>query len=148
MSWLKDLFTSSVGTVVEKAGEAIDRVVTSDEERLKLKNELVAIEKDAELALLKQKDETEVKLEEEITKRHQADMTSEEPAAKKVRPYSLVYLLLIVTLLAFTDGNIGNFTVDEIYVNLFQALLLTVFSFYFGGRTLEKVVNTVWGRKK
>jgi hypothetical protein len=29
MSWLSELFTSSVGTVVEKAGEAIDRLVTS-----------------------------------------------------------------------------------------------------------------------
>ena len=44
MSWLSDIFSSSVGEVVGKVGEAVDRLVTSDEERLRLANELKQIE--------------------------------------------------------------------------------------------------------
>ena len=44
MNWLSEIFSSSVGEVVGKVGEAVDRLVTSDEEKLKLANELKQIE--------------------------------------------------------------------------------------------------------
>jgi hypothetical protein len=42
------------------------------------------------------------------------------------------------TLLAFTDGNIGGFKVQEEYIPIFQTLLVTVYGAYFVGRTYEK----------
>lgn len=145
MSWLSELFSTSVGTVVEKAGAAIDRLVTSDEERLKLKNELIQIELKAKQDAQKQADDAEIKLEEEITKRWSADTNSDDPLAKKVRPGALIFLLLSITFFVFVDStNYFDFDIRQVYIDLYESLLLLVFAAYFGGRTLEKVM----GRKK
>jgi len=72
-------------------------------------------------------------------------MSSDEPLAKRVRPYSLIYLLVVVSLLSFTDGNLLSFTVKEVYIELFQSLLLLVFGAYFSARTLEKITRVRHG---
>lgn len=142
MSWLSELFSSSVGTVVEKAGEAIDRLVTSDEEKLKLKNELINIEAQAKLAAQKQADESEIRLEEEITERWQSDNTGDDKLAKRVRPASLIYLLLSMSFFIFVDStNYFDFDVKEAYISLYETLLLLVFAAYFGGRSIEKIAT-------
>ena len=41
-------------------------------------------------------------------------------------------------LFAFTDGNIGEFKIQEEYIPVFQSLLITVYGAYFVGRTWEK----------
>lgn len=139
MSWISELFSSSVGSVVDSVGNAIDKLVTSDEEKLTLKNELVKIQAEA-----KQKaDELDLQYEKELSKRHQADMTSDSWLSKNIRPLSLLYLLGIVSALALSDGNIGEFSIEKEYISLFQQLLLLAFGFYFGSRGVEKVVK-VW----
>jgi hypothetical protein len=141
MSWVKELFTSSIGTVVEKLGDAIDKNVTNDEERLTLANELVKIQAQAELA----SKELDLRYEAEITSRHTSDMTSDDVWSKRIRPLSLAFLLGVVSLLAVTDGNLvwGEYTfeIQQPYVDLFRALLMTAFAFYFGGRSLEKITK-------
>ena len=142
MSWISELFSSSVGSVVDSVGNAIDKLVTSDEEKLTLKNELVKIQAEA-----KQKaDELDLQYEKELSKRHQADMTSDSWLSKNIRPISLLYLLCIVSALALSDGNIGEFSIEKEYISLFQQLLLLAFGFYFGSRGVEKVVK-VWKDK-
>lgn len=141
MSWLTNLFSSSVGTVVEKLGEAIDKNVTNDEERLALANELIKIQSGAHLAGR----ELDLKYESEITSRHTSDMTSDDVWSKRIRPMSLAFLLAVVSVLAITDGNISwgeySFEIQEEYVDLFRSLLMTAFGFYFGGRSLEKITK-------
>lgn len=145
MSWLTELFSSSVAVVVEKTGEAIDRLITSDEERLRLQNELTKIQLQAQLDAQKQADNVEVRLEEEVTKRWQADSSGDDPLAKKVRPSSLVFLLLSMTFFVAVDSTTYfEFDIKESYISLYETLLLLVFAAYFGGRSLEKVM----GRKK
>ena len=152
MSWFTDLVSGGVDKVVEATGKAIDSIVTSDEERLRLTNELAAIQVKAKLDAATLADSTEVALEGELTKRLQADMSSDDPLSKKVRPLSLVYLLGIVTVLALTDGNVTwnewVFKVGKEYIDLFKALLLMVFGFYYGSRGLEKIAAIVWKDKK
>jgi len=141
MGWLKTLFSSSVGTVIAELGKAIDRNVTNDEERLTLGNELARIKVEAELAVKAM----ELKYEEEITARHTSDMTSDDKWSKRIRPFSMAYLLGVVSILAVTDGNITwgeyQFIINPEYVELFKALLMTAFAFYFGGRSLEKITK-------
>ena len=141
MSWLTELFSSSVAAVVEKAGVAIDKLVTSDEERLKLKNELVAIELQASLQAVKQANEAELKLEEEITERWQSDNSTDDKLARRVRPASLIYLLLSMSFFVFVDSTgYFDFEVKDAYISLYETLLLLVFAAYFGGRSLEKIM--------
>jgi len=142
MSWLTELFSSSVAVVVEKTGEAIDRLITSDEERLRLQNELTKIQLQAQLDAQKQADNVEVRLEEEVTKRWQADSSGDDPLAKKVRPGSLVFLLLSMTFFVAVDSTTYfEFDIKESYISLYETLLLLVFAAYFGGRSLEKVMS-------
>lgn len=141
MSWFTSLVSNGVDKIIDSVGNAIDKNFTTDHERLKIQNELEKIKLEAKAQADKLEAELESKMEESITARWTADMSSDEPIAKRVRPYSLVYLLVVVSLLSFTDGNLGAFAVKEVYIELFQALLLLVFGAYFGGRSLEKIMR-------
>lgn len=140
MSWFTDLFAGGIDKVVSSVGEAADRLITSDEERLTLKNELVLIQTKALLDGQKQADTAEKQLEEEVTARWQADMNQEDTLAKRVRPASLVYLLMFMTIIILGDSiTTLDFDVKASYVNLIETLLVTVFVAYFGSRGIEKV---------
>jgi hypothetical protein len=140
MSWFTDLFAGGIDKVVSAVGDAADKLITSDEERLTLKNELVLIQTKAVLDAKKQADDAEHQLEQEVTARWQADMNQEDPWAKRVRPASLVYLLLFMTVIILGDSITDlHFDVKPAYVDLIQNLLVTVFVAYFGSRGIEKV---------
>ena len=66
-------------------------------------------------------------------------MTSDSWLSKNVRPLTLVYLMILFTLAFFRD-------VPEPTLQLLQNLLMTVFVFYFGSRTLEKITKMVKGK--
>ncbi len=70
---------------------------------------------------------------------------AENKWASKIRPLSLLFLTLFVAFLAIADGNMHwddlHFTVAKEYISLFQSLLFLAYSFYFGGRSLEKIAN-------
>lgn len=149
MKWLIDLFAAPIDKIVASIGDAIDKNVTSDMERLQLQNDLVLIQSKALLDAQKQADDAEHQLEQEITSRWQADMSGDDPLAKRVRPVTLVYLLLFMTILILADSVTGiGFDVKESYVSLIETLLITVFVAYFGSRGIEKVVSIRHGAVK
>jgi len=139
MGMISEFFSSSVGSIVDSIGKAIDDTTTSDEERLTLRNELSKIQGEA----VAKAGELEARFETELTARHAADMASDSWLSKNIRPLSLVFLLGTVSVLALFDGNVGEFVVGNSYVELFRQLLLLAFGFYFGSRGVEKVVK-VW----
>lgn len=142
MSWFTELFAGGIDKVVSSVGEAADRLITSDEERLTLKNELALIESKARLDMVKMGLEAEAKLEGEITSRWTADMSSDDSMAKRVRPASLIYLLLFMTVIILGDSITElAFDVKDSYVQLIETLLVTVFVAYFGSRGIEKVTS-------
>lgn len=140
MSWLSEIFSSSVGEVVGKVGEAVDRLVTSDEEKLKLANEL----KQIEIGAMLKKEEIDLQYEQELTKRLQADMTSDSWLSKNIRPLTLIFILVMYSLLSISSGF--KFEVTESYVQLLGQWGMLIMSFYFGGRTLEKMTTVVKGK--
>ena len=90
--------------------------------------------------------------EQERTKRHDADMKSDNWLSKNIRPGSLVYLLVVLTVLSITDGNIQwtfedgavwKFTINSEYIQLYKALLVMAFGFYFTSRGVEKVADII-----
>ena len=140
MSWLSDIFSSSVGEVVGKVGEAVDRLVTSDEERLKLGNELKQIEVGAVL----KSQELDVQFDQELTKRLQADMASDSWLSKNIRPLTLIFILVMYSLLSISSGF--EFKVTQAYIELLGQWGMLIMSFYFGGRSLEKIVSVAKGK--
>lgn len=140
MSWLSEIFSSSVGEVVGKVGEAIDSLVTSDEEKLKLANELKQIEVNAVL----KSQELDVQFDQELTKRLQADMASDSWLSKNIRPLTLIFILVMYSLLSISSGF--EFKVTQAYIELLGQWGMLIMSFYFGGRSLEKIVSVAKGK--
>lgn len=112
MSILTDVFSGGIDKVVSSVGTAIDNLVTSDEERLALKNELAKIQVEAQ----NKKDELDLQYEQELTKRQANDMQSDSWLAKNIRPLTLIFILVMYSLLSISSGF--KFEVTESYVKL------------------------------
>jgi hypothetical protein len=97
---------------------------------------------DNEKATAKELLQIEIAHEQERTKRHAADMASDSWLSKNIRPMTLIFLLFTAFVLIVLDSAMPGFNVNEAYITLYQQLLLTVFSFYFVLRGVEKMVLT------
>lgn len=124
------LLTNVFSKLLGNADKIIDEVVTSQEEKLTLRNELHKIVQ-----------EQESLIEKEVTKRWEADMNSDNKLSKNIRPISLIFLTIVFTIISFCDGNIGQFNLAEGYKPIYQSLLLLAYGAYFGSRGLEKIKN-------
>lgn len=124
---MKKIFQWLTGGVIKEIGNTIDKLTTTEEEKLEIKKQIQEI-------LEKADSDAQV----QVTERWKADMASDSFLSKNIRPLVLVFLTFVFTVLAFFDGNIGGFTVAEQYVPIFQSLLITVYGAYFVGRTWEK----------
>lgn len=83
------------------------------------------------------KAELEKALQDEITKRWQAD-ASGTWLTQNIRPLTLAWAIVNLTVLMWTDGNIGDFHIREAWLPVFESLLLTVVGGYFVLRTIDK----------
>ncbi len=120
ISWL-------TGGLIKEVGNVIDSLTTTKEEKLEIKKQLQVILEKAE-----------ANAQAEVTSRWKSDMSSDSFLSKNIRPMVLIYLTFIFSILAFADGNIGEFTIAEEYIPIFQTLLVTVYGAYFVGRSWEK----------
>jgi hypothetical protein len=100
-----------------------------------------ALQQNPELALkLKEIDCKEFEVEQNnLTARLQADMASDSWLSKNIRPMTLIYLLTAYT--AFAICSMFDLETRGAYVELLGQWGMLVMSFYFGGRTLEKVMG-------
>jgi len=130
MSFFKDLFSSGVSEVVDSVADGIDKLFTSDEERLKAKNMLEQIKSNARL---KDK-ELNLQYESELTKRLASDNQGNF-LTKSARPITLFYMLGLISVMIF--GAMLNIEIPDTYIDMVQILAMTVFGFYFGGKSLE-----------
>jgi len=124
---MKKILSFLTGGLIKDVGSVIDKLTTTDEERLAAKQKIQE--------LLEQADKD---AQAQVTDRWKADMASDSFLSKNIRPLVLIYLTIIFTVLSFFDGNIGGFKVAQQYIPIFQSLLITVYGAYFVGRTWEK----------
>jgi hypothetical protein len=129
---MKKIFAWLTGGVIKEVGNVIDKLTTTEEERLEAKRQLQIIFEEADN-----------NAQQQVTDRWNADMASDSWLAKNIRPLVLVFLTFVFSLLAFTDGNIGEFKIAKEYVPIFQTLLVTVYGAYFVGRTWEKAKSII-----
>ena len=81
-----------------------------------------------------------------VSDRWTSDMSSDSWLSKNVRPGTLVYLLTAYLIFALLDG--AGYKISESYVSLLGQWGMLVMTAYFGGRTLEKVMEIRKGGKK
>lgn len=96
----------------------------------KLQNELIAFE---------------ANMEQQLTERQKADMSSDSWLSKNVRPLVLIYLMLAWTVFAGLSLFAGSVAPE--YVEMLKQMLMAAFGFYFVGRSAEKIVQIVKGIK-
>lgn len=73
---------------------------------------------------------------EEVTKRWQADMSSDSWLSKNIRPMTLLYILSVYTIFALLSA--AGILVTPAYVELLGQWGMLIMSAYFIGRTVEK----------
>jgi hypothetical protein len=102
-------------------------------EAAKLK--LLEMQQNGELAQLN----ADVTEQHELTARLQADMASDSWLSKNIRPMTLVFILVTYTVFGLMSA--WDIEVNNNYVELLGQWGMLIMSFYFGGRTLEKIMG-------
>lgn len=139
MGWIDGLISGGVDKVITSVSDAVDKFVTTDKEKMELKKAIDKDLMDFKNSVLKNAES----YEQELTKRLQADMSSDSWLSKNIRPMTLIAILVMYSVFSITSGNIGNFKIAESYVQLLGQWGMMIMSFYFGGRSLEKIA-TIW----
>ena len=114
--------------------KVLDKVIPDPEQKAKAQVALMEMQQKGELAKL----QADLQEQEELTKRLQADMTSDSWLSKNIRPMTLVAIFLGYFMFAMMSAFGHN--ANEAYVTLLGQWGMLVMSFYFGGRTLEKIL--------
>jgi hypothetical protein len=114
--------------------KVLDKVIPDPEARARAQAELLKVQQEGRLDEL-QADNIE---SQELTKRHEADMGSDSVLAKNIRPMTLIFILVVYTVFAMMSAFGHN--ANEEYVTLLGQWGMLIMSFYFGGRTLEKIL--------
>ena len=128
MSLLAGLGSLLGGDTIKDIGNVIDDLHTSGEEKAEAKQKLETILAQAEQAAQAQ-----------VSARWEADLKHGSWLSKNIRPLTLVFLTAVFVILSVFDGNLGEFTIGQAYVPVYQTLLMTVYAAYFAGRSIEKV---------
>ena len=76
-----------------------------------------------------------------LTERLKADMGSDSWMSKNIRPLTLIFLLAAYS--GFAIASIFEYETRGAYVELLGQWGMLVMSFYFGGRTMEKIADRV-----
>lgn len=139
MSWFSDIFTGGVDKVVTAVTDGMDKLFTSDEEKIMLKNAL-QIEMNKLVVEMESKSN---EYEQEVTKRWQSD--NENMVTRLTRPIGFIYVYLLFGVVMLADGNIGNFHIKDTYIPLLETLLVTYTVSYVGSRGLEKYAKITKG---
>lgn len=84
--------------------------------------------------------------ENNISDRWKADMSSDSWLSKNIRPGTLIYLL--TAYVVFAGLSAAGIQVEESYVALLGQWGMLVMTAYFGGRTVEKVMEMRKGGKE
>jgi len=102
-------------------------------EEAKLK--LLEMQQNGQLAQLN----ADVSEQQELTKRQEADMASDSWLSKNIRPMTLIAIL--AGYFIFAGLSAAKIEVTGEYVQLLGQWGMLIMSFYFGGRTLEKIMD-------
>ena len=115
--------------------KVLDKVLPDPEARAKAQAMLLEMQQKGELAKL----QADMNEQDNLTKRTEADMKSDSWLSKNIRPMTLIFILLTYTVFGMMSA--WDIEVNNNYVELLGQWGMLIMSFYFGGRTLEKIMD-------
>jgi hypothetical protein len=113
----------------------VDKLIPDPAQKAQAQLELAKLAQDGKLADI----QADINEAQELTKRAQADMTSDSWLSKNIRPMTLIAIITGYFIFAFMSAF--DMDTNERYVELLGQWGMLIMSFYFGGRTLEKIVD-------
>ena len=113
----------------------IDKLIPDPEAKAKAQSELIRLQQEGRLAELN----ADMNEQNNISERWKADLTSDSWLSKNIRPMSLVAIFAGYFLFAMMSAF--GYDAKESYVNLLGEWGMLIMSAYFGGRTLEKIME-------
>jgi hypothetical protein len=120
-------------------GKLIDKLIPDPEQKAKAQFELAKMAQDGELAKMAHETDLFKTEQNNLTDRLKADMSSDSWLSKNIRPMTLIAIFSGYFLFGIMDAN--GYQANESYVQLLGQWGMLVMSFYFGGRTLEKIME-------
>jgi hypothetical protein len=124
-----------IDDIVSVGMKLVDKLIPDPEAKAKAQLDLAKLAQEGQL----QQIQADINEQQELTKRLQADMLSDSWLSKNIRPMTLIFILLGY----FTFAMMSAFDLDtnKAYVELLGQWGMLIMSFYFGGRTLEKIMD-------
>lgn len=129
LQWLAKIFGTNP---IEAIGNIADKFIQTKEEKAQFQKEMEQLLQNAE-----------INAQNTVTERHKHDMQSDSWLSKNIRPSVFIYSLIMITLGMLFDGNIGGFEIKESYVDLMELITGAAVTFYFLGRSAEKITKIV-----
>lgn len=124
-----------LGAILDVGMKLVDKFFPNPEDKAKAQLELLQMQQNGELAQIN----ADIAEQQELTKRQQADMLSDSWLSKNIRPMTLIFIL--AGYFTFAMMSAFNLDTNKAYVELLGQWGMLIMSFYFGGRTLEKIMD-------
>jgi hypothetical protein len=113
----------------------VDKFFPDPEQKAKAQLELLKMQQEGDF----KKMEADIVEAQELTKRQEADMMSDSWLSKNIRPMTLIAILTGYFMFALMSAY--GMDANTAYVELLGQWGMLIMSFYFGGRTLEKIMD-------
>jgi len=124
-----------LGAILDIGSKLVDKFFPDPQQAEQAKLKLLEMQQNGELAQLN----ADVAEQHELTERLKADMGSDSWLSKNIRPMTLIAIL--IGYFTFAGLSAAKIDVNESYVQLLGQWGMLIMSFYFGGRTLEKIMD-------
>lgn len=125
--------------LMEVGSKLIDKFIPDPEAKAKAQLEFAQMKENGELARMANDTELYKTEQTNVSGRWDADMNSDSWLSKNIRPMSLVAIFAGYFLFALMSAF--GYDAKESYVQLLGQWGMLIMSAYFGGRTLEKIIE-------
>jgi len=121
--------------ILNIGGKILDKIFPDPAQAEQAKLKLLEMQQNGELAKIA----ADTAEQQELTKRAAADMASDSWLSKNIRPMTLIAILAGYFIFAMMSAF--DLDTNKTYVELLGQWGMLIMSFYFGGRTLEKIMD-------
>jgi hypothetical protein len=121
--------------ILNIGGKIIDKIFPDANAAEAAKLKLLELQQSGELAKM----QADMQEQGELTKRQENDMKSDSWLSKNIRPMTLIAIL--AGYFTFAMMSAFDMETNKAYVELLGQWGMLIMSFYFGGRTLEKIID-------
>lgn len=126
-------------SILNIGGKLIDKLIPDPEAKAKAQLELAKLAQDGELAKMANESNLYKTEQDNLTARLTADVASDSWLSKNIRPMTLIAILTGYFVFALMSAF--DMDTNSAYVELLGQWGMLIMSFYFGGRTLEKIID-------